>query len=157
MMEATLCFPLRDTRPRQVLLGWKKVGFGAGKYNGFGGKVKAGEGIVAAASRELYEEAGLIASPKDLQPMAHLTFIFPARPEWDQIVHAFLLTAWRGEPRESREMRPVWFAIDALPLDQMWQDDAYWLPRVLAGERLRARFTFGADNETVVKAGIETL
>ena len=152
MIEATLCFPTRGNPPRQVLLGWKKVGFGAGRYNGFGGKVEAGEQVVAAALRELHEEAGLIASPQDLRQVAHLTFIFPARPEWNQIVHTFLLTTWRGEPRESREMRPSWFSADALPLGQMWQDDAYWLPRVLAGERLRAHFTFADDNETVIKA-----
>ncbi len=154
MMEATLCFPTRGNPPRQVLLGWKKVGFGAGKYNGFGGKVEAGEEIVAAALRELYEETGLIANPDYLQPAAHLNFAFPARPEWNQTVHVFVLSSWRGEPRESREMKPTWFSVDALPLHQMWQDDAYWLPRVLAGERLRARFVFGDDNESVVVAEI---
>ena len=37
-------------------LGEKKVGFGAGKYNGFGGKVKKGEAIEVAATREIREE-----------------------------------------------------------------------------------------------------
>jgi len=31
----------------------------------------------------------------------------------------------------------------------MWQGDVHWLPRVLAGERVRGWFTFGEDNETV--------
>lgn len=38
-----------------VLLGWKKRGFGAFRYNGFGGKVEPGETVAAAAARELLE------------------------------------------------------------------------------------------------------
>ncbi len=34
-----------------MLLGLKKRGFGAGKWNGFGGKVNPGEDIVDAALR----------------------------------------------------------------------------------------------------------
>ena len=49
----------------RVLLGMKKRGFGAGRWNGFGGKVEPGEAIDAAASRELREEAGII--PVDLR------------------------------------------------------------------------------------------
>ena len=35
----------------QILLGLKKRGFGEGRWNGFGGKVKPGEGIEAATKR----------------------------------------------------------------------------------------------------------
>jgi hypothetical protein len=35
----------------RVLLGMKKRGFGAGRWNGFGGKVEAGETIVQGAIR----------------------------------------------------------------------------------------------------------
>ena len=37
--KATLCMLVKDHPKMQVLLGYKKVGFGAGKYTGFGGKV----------------------------------------------------------------------------------------------------------------------
>ena len=40
-------------REGEVLLGMKKRGFGEGKWNGFGGKVEAGETIVEAAAREV--------------------------------------------------------------------------------------------------------
>lgn len=36
---------------REVLLGYKKRGFGCGKWNGFGGKVEKGESIIDAAVR----------------------------------------------------------------------------------------------------------
>lgn len=38
-------------QPGRVLLGMKKRGFGAGKWNGFGGKVHLGESIEQAARR----------------------------------------------------------------------------------------------------------
>ena len=37
--------------PGRVLLGMKKRGFGAGKWNGFGGKVETGETIEDGARR----------------------------------------------------------------------------------------------------------
>ena len=64
-------------------------------------------------------------------------------------MHVFLVTRWDGPAVESREVRPRSFAVGDIPYDQMWQDSAHWLPRVLAGERVRARFTFGEDNETI--------
>lgn len=35
-----------------VLLGWKKRGFGAGKWNGFGGKLEQGETMLECAKRQ---------------------------------------------------------------------------------------------------------
>ena len=43
---------------QKVLLGYKKRGFGAGRWNGFGGKVETGETLEQAARRELKEESG---------------------------------------------------------------------------------------------------
>jgi 8-oxo-dGTP diphosphatase len=80
MRDATLCFPIVGNPPRKILLGFKKVGFGAGKYGGFGGKVEAGETVAMAAARELEEETSLKTCLNDLQPMGHLTFLFPAKP-----------------------------------------------------------------------------
>ena len=44
----TLLFVLK---PGKVLLGYKKRGFGADRWNGFGGKVQQGENIEEAAIR----------------------------------------------------------------------------------------------------------
>ena len=41
----------------RLLLGMKKRGFGAGKWNGFGGKIEPGETPRQAAIREIREEA----------------------------------------------------------------------------------------------------
>lgn len=149
MKQTTLCLLVRGDPSREVLLGFKKEGFGAGKYTGFGGKVEANETVVMAAARELEEETGITVRQEDLEPVGQLTFLFPASPTWNQRVHVFVVETWDGTPLESREMVPAWFSVDDLPFDQMWHDGAYWLPPILAGQRFRARFTFRDDNETV--------
>ena len=46
--DYTLLFVRKDD---EILLGMKKRGFGTGKWNGFGGKIEAGETIEQAAVR----------------------------------------------------------------------------------------------------------
>jgi 8-oxo-dGTP pyrophosphatase MutT (NUDIX family) len=140
---------VRGHPPHEVLLGFKKIGFGAGKYAGFGGAVEDGETIPVAAARELAEETSIQVAEHDLHPVGHLTFLFPANPAWNQLVHVFRVTTWQGAPVESREMKPVWFSVDHLPYHRMWQDAPHWLPTVLAGKRIQLRIVFADDNETV--------
>jgi 8-oxo-dGTP diphosphatase len=151
MIEATLVFLVRGN---EILLGYKKRGFAQGKLNGFGGKIEDSETIESAAARELREECGVVVLPTDLKSVAHLGFYFPARLEWNQVVHVFIAERWDGEPVETDEMRPAWFRIDAFPFDQMWADDQHWLPLVLQGKRVQAAFTFKEDNETVKEASV---
>jgi 8-oxo-dGTP diphosphatase len=157
MREVTLCLPVLGWPGRAVLLGRKKRGFGRGKYVGFGGKIEDGETVVTAAARELEEEAGLRVAREELDHVATLSFRFPAQPDWDHLVHVYLARAWRGTPTESAEVSPAWCAVDRLPLDQMWDDAAYWLPRVLAGQRLQGTFVYADDNASVGEYWIEQL
>jgi 8-oxo-dGTP diphosphatase len=133
----------------QVLLGHKKTGLGTGKIVGLGGHVEHGESPAQAAAREVKEEAAIDVAPDDLAEAAHLTFIFPVRPEWDMTVAVFTSADWTGEATESAEITPRWFPFAGLPLDRMWDDARYWLPRVLSGECVRATFTYADDCETV--------
>ena len=155
MKTATLCHLVRGTPPHQVLLGRKKRGFGAGKLVGYGGKLHPGETAYQATVRELREEAGVIIRPEDLVPMGRITFRFPYRSANDHDVIVFLAHVWTGDIVETDEMAPVWTSVDALPFNRMWNDDAYWLPRVLAGESIDARFTFAKDNETVAEWDVQ--
>jgi len=70
--DRTLCFLTRGAPPTEVLLGFKKSGFGKGKYAGFGGSVEEGETIIAAAVRELEEETGLKVSRQHLNQDEYL-------------------------------------------------------------------------------------
>jgi 8-oxo-dGTP diphosphatase len=140
---------------RRVLLGHKKTGLGTGKIVGLGGHVEPGESAKQAAVREVEEEAGLVVNPAALREVAEVTFLFPARPRWDQIASVFSASEWTGEPTESEEITPRWFPMDELPLTRMWDDARYWLPQALAGQRLTACFTFADDCETVLRSHLD--
>ncbi len=127
------------TTVTHIFLGMKKRGFGAGHYNGFGGKIEEGESIEEAAKRELREEASLEAT--SLEQRGVLRFSFQTDSP-DLVVHVFAVTAYEGEPCESEEMRPEWFLFSDIPYDLMWPDDQYWLPLFLEGKHLKGYFRF---------------
>jgi 8-oxo-dGTP diphosphatase len=159
LTSTCLCLLLRtrDDGAGEVLLGYKKTGFGRGKVVAPGGHVEPGESAAAAAAREVKEETGICVTLDALAEAARLTFLFPAHPSWDMDVAIFTSADWSGEAAESDEIRPRWFPVTALPLGDMWDDGRHWLPRVLAGERLRAVFSYAQDNETVASATITPL
>jgi len=149
--KMTLVYPVTDA---DVLLGKKKRGFGEGKWNGFGGKVGSDERVIETALRELREEAGIVVSKDALEQVAHLLF------EYKKITHdvdVFFIQTWDGEPEETEEMQPGWFKRNALPFEEMWDDDRHWMPIVLEGRRIKAKYWFDRDGETVTKIDIEDL
>jgi len=151
---ATLFYLLRGDPVSEVLLGHKKVGFAAGKWDGFGGKVEPGETVKDAALREMWEESSVRVRPEDAWPVARLDYRFPFKPEWTMMVYAYAARIGAGEPQESDEMVPEWFALQDIPYAQMWQDCQHWLPRVLGGEVLQGRFVFGEDNESIQEMSV---
>ena len=128
----------------RVLLGQKKRGFGAGYWNGFGGKVHANETIAQNARRELEEEAGI--GTTEVHKRGVLNFWFHSDPVVHE-VHVFTVQAFTGTPKETDEMKPQWFAIADIPYDRMWPDDHVWLPHVLSGKHVTATFWFGKDGQ----------
>ena len=52
-----------------------------------------------------------------------MSFSFPHKTEWNQIVNVFLVNQWNGKQIESDEMKPEWFDISKIPLDKMWEAD----------------------------------
>jgi len=149
MKVTTLLLLVQGDPISQVLLGFKKVGFGKGKFTGIGGKVEKGETIEAATVREMREETSVVVKEKHLQFAGHITFFFPSKPDWNLTIHIFLTHHWQGTPIESNEIIPQWFHPNELPLDKMWADASYWYHRVLSGEKIEATFTFHSDNETI--------
>ena len=143
--QLTLVYLLR---PDLICLAMKKRGFGAGKWNGCGGKVEAGETIQEAACREVAEEIVVTVDPSALESVAVIDFIFADGTQLE--VHAFFVRQWQGEPAETEEMRPEWFPYEQIPYQSMRSDDIHWLPRALAGECLRGRVEFAANGEEIV-------
>lgn len=143
MRQCTLVFVFNEKN--QILLAMKKRGFGEGKWNGAGGKVESGETIIQAASRELQEETGIEIPIEKLEARGVLHFHFSAKPDWNQDVNIFVAHGYKGDFMETEEMRPEWFDIDKIPFDHMWEDDIYWLNRVIEGESVEFEFYFGED------------
>ncbi|GJJ10750.1 hypothetical protein Clacol_004978 [Clathrus columnatus] len=155
-----------DEIERKILLGYKKRGFGMGLYNGFGGKVESGETVSEAALRELKEESGISAN------IVHCgTLLFFAKGEsCAHLVEVFRATSFAGDPTESEEMRPDWYALSlpdsdensrtrkqdpfeeaaaimsndlpSIPFDHMWPDVPLWFPLMLSEKRFIGRVDF---------------
>lgn len=141
----TLC--IVHDHPR-VLLGMKKRGFGAGRWNGFGGKVSSGETIEDAAKRELKEEAGI--EIEHLEKFGILDFEFEGNSEILE-VHIFKSGSFSGKPTESEEMASQWFHIDEIPFKDMWPDDIHWMPLFLNGKKFKGKFLFGREDSILEK------
>ncbi|OGY10192.1 MAG: hypothetical protein A3H88_01410 [Candidatus Blackburnbacteria bacterium RIFCSPLOWO2_02_FULL_44_9] len=137
----TLCLLVKAD---EVLLAMKKKGFGEGKWNGVGGKVETGETSKEAAVRETQEE--IRVTPTEIEHRATIYY-----EPYKISMSVYIVTEWTGQPTETDEMAPKWFKKDDLP-QEMWESDKYWMPRVLNGERLTARFVYDQNNKLLKKS-----
>lgn len=151
--RAVVGFLRDDTR---ICLGVRKMvssGLGENLIAGIGGKVGdspeiQNETLDRAMDREANEEIGIRVLEK--QERGRVRFIFSHKPsdsKWNQDVTIYSITKWEGTPFETESIQPVWFDLDALPWERMWADNEYWLPRVLAGQRVDAVFLYSDDNK----------
>lgn len=145
MKQLTILFLVRND---EVLLAMKKRGFGKDRWNGVGGKVEPNETIEQAMQRECREEIHVNVTKFTKQ--AVIVFDEAHLGVRDLLqVHVFIGTAWEGEPEETEEMAPRWFTRDSIPYKEMWADDTYWLPQVLAGKKVRASFTMDDQDQVI--------
>lgn len=140
-IESTLLLLRRDD---EILLAMKKRGFGTGKYNGVGGKLKPGETVEDAMIRECQEEIGV--TPLEYESWGQNTFLEYVNGEKTNLTfYLFVATSWEGEIIESEEMRPKWFKLDEIPYGEMFKDDSLWLPEVLKGNKINGFFEFDEE------------
>lgn len=144
----TLCIVWKSEK---VLLGYKKRGFGAGRWNGFGGKLEENETIEEAAKRELKEEC--LIEALNISKKGILNFKFQNNPDLLE-VHVFHVDKFEGIPKETDEMRPEWFSVNEIPYDKMWSDDIFWMPMLLAGKKFKGTFLFDSPSTKEYSAKI---
>jgi 8-oxo-dGTP diphosphatase len=137
-VRATLLFVVRDER---ILLIRKKRGLGAGKINGPGGKLDPGESPLAGAIREVQEEIGV--TPTGVEQRGEIRFQFTDGLALHGSV--FLGRDCSGRLCETDEAAPFWAPVDRIPYAQMWADDVFWLPILLAEGRFSGRALFDGD------------
>ena len=146
VVEATVCHIIRG---RRLLLKKANRGISKGKWNGPGGKIEPGETPEENAMREVFEETGL----EVWNPFYHgkLLFYMDGKRKLGIRVHLFSTKEFTGTPRSSEEGEVRWFPVDKLPLDDMWDDDRYWIDSMLNLARFDARFYYDEENKLVVK------
>jgi len=132
---ATLLFVIDGDN---VLLIRKKRGLGRGLVNAPGGRVDPGETPREAAVREVREELCIEVREPDWRGEHRFQF----RDGYSMIVHVYVSRAWQGDATETDEAVPLWVRKDAVPYDEMWEDDAHWLPLLFEGVRFSGRYIF---------------
>lgn len=144
-------------RSNQILLGRRKqtsTGLGQGILSGIGGKVGDTAGLESetagqALVREIQEEISVTTT--SYRHVGQITFLFPNKPKWDQIVEVYIVDKWNGEPTASAEIEPAWFDISNIPFGEMWDDSKYYLPEILEGKKVRATFIYDRNNQFVAE------
>ncbi len=137
--RATLMFVVCNG---QILLIHKKRGFGKGKINGPGGKIEPGETPYECAIRETQEE--LCITPTGVTDVGLLHFQFV--DGYSIYGHVFTATGFEGTPTETDEAIPLWYPVDELPFDRMWEDDHTWIPHMLEGRHFSGHYIFDGDH-----------
>lgn len=119
------------TGAREVLLlrGAATKRLWAGRYNGIGGHVEADEDVLAAAHRELAEEAGQHVDTLHLRGVVHV--------ETDPGAPGVMIFVFHGEAHDravisTREGTPVWLPLAALAGLPLVDDLPELLPRALS-------------------------
>jgi 8-oxo-dGTP pyrophosphatase MutT (NUDIX family) len=146
---SVLVLLLRERKGKtEVCLGMKKIGYGKGRWNGFGGKAGEEESLEDAAIRELEEESEVKTRSGCLKKVAELMY-YETEANWK--VNVFICRKWSGEVKETGEMEPRWFSLDNLPLKDMWENDALWMPVVLSSNKKMKGTIWHDENDKVVR------
>jgi 8-oxo-dGTP pyrophosphatase MutT (NUDIX family) len=145
MKITTICFSLHEGK---IFLSRKKIDFGKGFLNGYGGKQELSDmSIEDAAVRELQEECAITALPNNLEKVAVIDF-FEGKVHLFEC-HIFFCTEWSGEFCESEEMALAQpYDISNPPYAEMWSGDIVWLPLLFSGQKIKARLYY---NEGMTK------
>jgi len=135
IVPRTLSFVVRGRQVLLLRLGADR-GEWAGRLNGIGGHIEAGEDVLTSARREIREEAGL--SPGDLR-LCGVVMIDVGPPGIGLFV--FVGTTQHDPPHESGpEGEVVWVDLDHLSEEATVEDLPELLPRALEGYAGRTCF-----------------
>jgi len=146
MKKATICLL---SRGKNLLIGIKKEGFGVGKKNMPGGKIRELEEIKPAAKREILEESGIQVGEEALEQVAKIGFYFDGEYVFEGYV--VLARDFAGEAKDTDEMGDFrLYPFDDLPFSEMWLADRLWIPLILRdGKKIEAVVHFNADGSEV--------
>ncbi len=115
----TLLFAFRAhplTGNTQLLLALKLRGFGAGTFNGIGGKIESGESALSSVIRETHEEVGAQLTAEDVRFVGRIGINVPG--EGGEVVRIAVYTTHSDrvgsrEVLRSEEVEARWYDVDA--------------------------------------------
>ena len=61
------------------------------------------------------------------------------------LCHVFRSDTFTGIPSETDEAIPHWTPVNAIPYDEMWEDDRHWFPLLAAHRHFVGNFEFDGD------------
>ena len=100
-----------------------------GKYNGLGGKLEAGEDVVAGMRREIREEAGLECDALTLRGTISWPGFGENGADWFGFI--FRIDRWHGTPcLDNPEGALEWVAVERVLDLPLWEGDRHFLPMV---------------------------
>lgn len=153
MKEAVVCYLIKGSK---ITLGIRKKSsssLAVNKIAGIGGKLEKEETPEQALVREFIEEIGtdkhgaIVCKPISWLPKGQIRFTYDSNEhkKWEMHVHIFIITAWKGTPIETNEIKPITFSIKDIPYNRMFDDNVFWLPRVLNGDSINEHIHFSKD------------
>ncbi len=146
--RAVDCFIIKNNK---ILLIEKKTGFGKGKIGAPGGKIELGESPEEAATRECLEELKIkLTDPK---VVGEIKTYSKQKGSWH--IYAIRSEDFNGVEKETEEASPVWFDLDKIPFDQMWQDFRYWTPFVIQNKAFTGEFYFNDQFNNLLKHSVK--
>lgn len=150
LIPAVVCFPVKDQDVLLMRRTKTSDGLGQDLISGIGGKVGDSETFrnethEEALVREVHEEVGI--TPTKYRKIGRVRFLWETKPNWNMDVTIYIVEAWRGNPVETDVAKPVWHKISNLPKIHMWEDNHYWLPKVLEGEKVNAIFLYDENKK----------
>ena len=100
-----------------------------GKYNGLGGRLEAGETVVAGMRREILEESGLRVEELALRGTISWPGFGKAGEAWFGFI--FRIDRWSGTAHAgNHEGALEWVALDRMVDLPLWESDRLFLPMV---------------------------
>jgi 8-oxo-dGTP diphosphatase len=102
-----------------------------GKYNGLGGKLHAGEDVVAGMRREIREEAGIECDELVLRGTISWPGFGKQGEDWFGFV--FRVDGFSGTPLSENPEGPLtWVEVDRILELPLWEGDRHFLPLVFS-------------------------
>ncbi len=141
MILATLCYVKKDGQTLMLHRTKRPDDIHAGKWNGLGGKLEAGESPEECVIREVLEESGLQITGPQLKGL----LMFPGFKGQDWYVFVFSAEEFSGRLKENEEGYLQWIPdpeLEALPL---WPSDHIFLPWIREGKFFSAKFIYEGD------------